>query len=128
MIATDEPAANRFENIALKVLNNLDQRWKLVAILVSAGKPISIATNNLEKSHPLVTSYFPHRKAHAEIRCIRNASWEKVEGSSMFVWRIKDDGTFGLAKPCPICTSFLKRRGIKKIGYSTSSGFCLEKI
>lgn len=125
---SDEPAANRFENIALKVLNRLDQRWKLVAILVANGKPISVATNNLEKTHPIITTHFSHRKAHAEVRCIRNASWEKVEGSSVFVWRIKDDGTFGLAKPCSLCTNFLRQRGIKKIGYSTDMGFKLEKI
>lgn len=127
-MVSDEPAVNKFESIALKVLNNLDQRWRLVAILVSNGKPISIETNNLDKTHPLITPHFPHRKAHAEVRCIRNASWEKVEGSSVFVWRIKDDGTFGLAKPCPLCRDFLKQRGIKKIGYSTGYGFRLERI
>ncbi len=47
------------------------QRWRLVAILERNGKPIVVASNILDKSHPDVVKYNPHWGIHAEIRCLK---------------------------------------------------------
>lgn len=96
------------------------QRWKVIAIL-TGKKPISIATNNPHKSHPLVDKHNSNRRVHAEIRCLRNAPAEKIRDSTMYIFR-SSNGSFKLAKPCFMCMSYLQEMGVKKIIYSTDTG------
>ena len=94
-----------------------------MAILCSSGHPISIATNDLNKTHPLTYKHSPFKKLHAEIKCLRNAPQEKIEGSTLYVWRLRNDnGQWGMAKPCPICQEEIRQVGIKKVYYSTNEG------
>lgn len=96
----------------------IHQRWKVIAVLIGK-KPISIATNNLEKTHPIMSKANPNKRAHAEIRCLRNAPLEKIKGSTIHVYRFSE-GSFRMAKPCPTCMSYIQEMGVKKIIYTTN--------
>jgi len=65
-----------------------------------------------------------HKKIynHAEIKCIDRAMKSGKIVHSLKVERI-ENGLYGNAKPCNICQSAIKYFNIKKVIYSTSSGF-----
>ena len=104
-------------NIALRELNRLDQRFKLVAIL-GDRKPISVATNNLDKTHTVNLHFNPNRRSHAEVRCIRKTHPNQVRGATIYVYRMNLKGEIALAKPCIVCQEFLKDSGIKEAFYT----------
>jgi len=114
---------DRYKNIAKQHRKKIPlyQRWKLVAIL-AAKKPIAIAINNQEKTHPVITAIYPLRHSHAEVTCLRKAPKEKIKNSTMYVFRFGFNG-FRLAKPCKLCMDFLSINGVKKVIYSTNNGW-----
>ena len=116
----------QYENMALKILLSLTQRWKVVAILVNK-KPIAIASNASYKTSPLTNAYNPQRRMHAELRCLKKASQEKLEGSTIYVWRMKKY-SFGNSRPCSMCIQYLRAAGVKRMVYSTDAGFAEEEI
>ncbi len=72
---------------------------------------------------------------HAEIRALNNIpypiaeklDWSKVE---VYIYRScpgKKLG-FGLARPCNACLAALKDKGIKKIYYTTDTGYAYEEL
>ena len=106
-----------YRKIAEDSVRLLNQKWKVVAILANK-KPVSIATNNPNKTHPSTSTKEPGRTLHAEIRCIRNAPKAKVLGGTLYVFRIDHKGELRMAKPCKICEMEIQRSGIKHIYYS----------
>ena len=94
------------------------QRWHLVATIANK-KPIAIATNNLEKTHPKTVKFNPMRKSHAEMICINKAPKGKLHNAVMTVVRWGKDDTMRIAKPCDMCMEFIIAAGIKKVIYST---------
>ena len=55
---------------------------------------------------------------HAETRLARKLD----VNATVCIVRIKRDGGFGLALPCHRCMALLKRRGVKRIYFSTADG------
>jgi tRNA(Arg) A34 adenosine deaminase TadA len=112
----------RYANLITAELDTIkDQRWKLVAILVSK-KPVAVTSNNVDKTHPTTTTYNSHQRLHAEIRCLRKAPKSKIKDSTMYVLRWSS-GKFRLAKPCKTCMGWLVKMAVKRVIYSTDTGF-----
>lgn len=61
---------------------------------------------------------------HAEVRALKKAD----VGGVAYVARVRRDGTYGNARPCPTCQIFLRSRGIIKAYYTLSNieWGCLE--
>lgn len=53
-------------------------------------------------------------QAHAEARLSRKLD----KGSVVFVCRVRTNGEFAMAKPCPDCMRALAARGVKKVYYT----------
>lgn len=71
----------------------------------------------------------PH-KIHAEITAIkhitlRDIDWRQV---SIYVVRVKKDGTYGMTRPCNACMQYIKEKGIRNIYYSTDDGYAHERL
>jgi tRNA(Arg) A34 adenosine deaminase TadA len=69
-------------------------------------------------------------KLHAEISCINqiknlNINFSKVK---LYIYRIRKDQPFGLARPCPSCMAAIKDLGIKNIYYTTNDGYSHEHL
>lgn len=113
-----------YENLVEKELQNItDQRWKIIAILVNK-KPISVASNDLTKTHPIVSKYNELRRSHAEMRCINKAPISKLKNSVLYVFRWSTAWEeWQLAKPCDMCMDLIVSAGIKKVIYSDYDGF-----
>ena len=57
-----------------------------------------------------------NHKAHAECRLVRKLD----KGSTVYVSRVSRSGHVCMARPCPICYQFLKRKGVKRCYYTIS--------
>jgi len=54
---------------------------------------------------------------HAEQRLLRKTG----DGATIYVARLKRDGSFGMAKPCPRCMAGLKARRVEMVYYTISA-------
>lgn len=55
--------------------------------------------------------------AHAEARLARKLD----KGSVVFVCRVRTNGEFAMAKPCPDCMRALAARGVKRVYYTVDN-------
>ena len=67
-------------------------------------------------------------KVHAEISALSKLQKASFNPKRMklFVYRIKRDGSYGMARPCASCMQAIKDFGIRKIYYTTDDGFAKE--
>jgi tRNA(Arg) A34 adenosine deaminase TadA len=61
-------------------------------------------------------SPYPCAQVHAEVRL----SQKLTPGSTVWVARIRHDGTLGMARPCPTCERRLKSAGVHRVVYTIS--------
>jgi len=86
-------------------------------------RSFSIGAFGLRSDGVRVRSYngsalHPCQATHAETRLC-----SKLDvGSIVWVARRTRDGELALAKPCPTCESIMRRRGVKRVIYSTGPG------
>ena len=115
-------------------------KTRLGAVLIYKGKVMSIGWNST-KTSPLqknlnrlrnfsVDCGDAHHTLHAEVACLTKAKDLDIDWSraSIFVYRIKKDGSPGLARPCNGCQALIKSMGIKNIYYTTDDGWCFERM
>lgn len=93
---------------------------------------------NCNKTHPAQKKYNRYRKSsdfmlpklHAEISCLNqikhmNINFSKVK---LYIYRIRKDQPYGMARPCPSCMAAIKDLGIRDIYYTTNDGFSFERL
>lgn len=92
-------------------------RARMGAIITKGGRIISSATNQTRYSkHAYANWESIHAEEAAIIRVLRQPNGlSKLAGATLYVTRIKKDGTTGLAKPCSNCLSLINSVGIKKV-------------
>lgn len=106
-------------------------------VAVYQGQIIGVGFN-CNKTHPTQHYYNRYRrqadnmlpKLHAEISCINqikslNINFSKVK---LYIYRIRQDQPFGLARPCLSCMAAIKDLGIKNIYYTTNDGYSFEHL
>lgn len=106
-------------------------------IAVYQGQVIGLGCN-CNKTHPVQKYYNRYRyqsdsmlpKLHAEIHCLNqirnlNINFLKVK---LYIYRIRRDQPFGLARPCPSCMAAIRDLGIRNIYYTTNNGYSYERI
>ena len=108
-----------FFRLARLVSLKSNYRVKLGCVIVQHGKPISIGFNRV-KTHPISGEFT--RTLHAEMDALISAR-APLDGATVFVYRERANGDLGLAKPCKNCYKKLVNSGVKKIYYSTTSGY-----
>jgi tRNA(Arg) A34 adenosine deaminase TadA len=99
---------------------------RMAALIVSRrGHFISLGFNS-RKSDPLAAKYGRHPDAiypHAEIAAIKNAlkliDEEALESCTMYIARVKKDGSPALAKPCSGCQRALLQFGLENVEWTT---------
>lgn len=117
-----------------------NRRTRLGCVIVYKGKILSVGYNLQDKTNPLQKKFNQYREfdpnasgcknsIHAECHALLkikdlDIDWRK---SNVFVWRIKKDGTRGMARPCPACEAMLKNQGISRVYYSTDNGWGYEE-
>src|SRR5574343_82654 len=100
------------------------QKQNITAIIYDRkGHVLSIGKNSYIKTHPLQAMYanrvglvhkhFLHAEIHAIVRCKDLSKAYKI-----VVTRVNKDGSFGLAKPCAICSAAIIASGIKVVEHT----------
>ena len=106
-------------------------------VAVYQGQVIGLGCNT-NKTHPVQKFYNRYRepsdtmlpKLHAEISCINqikhlNINFSKVK---LYIYRIRKDQPFGMARPCPSCMAAIRDLGIRDIYYTTNDGYVCERL
>ena len=117
-----------------------NKKARLGSVIVYKGKVISVGWNLGEKTHPLQKEFNKYRgydpndstafnTLHAEIHALLKINgldidWRKA---TVFVSRVKKDGSKGLAKPCKACETYMRELGIKNVYYTTDNGWGFER-
>ena len=69
-------------------------------------------------------------KLHAEISCINSIRHLDINFSKVkiYIYRIRKDQPYGLARPCPSCMAAIKDLGIRDIYYTSNDGYVHERL
>ena len=111
-------------------------------VAVYKGNIVGIGCNT-NKTHPVQKYYNQFRnpdgedismvsmpKLHAEINCLNqlkhmNINFSKVK---LYIYRMRNDRPYGMARPCPSCMAAIRDLGIRDIYYTTNDGFVHERL
>lgn len=106
-------------------------------VAVYQGQVIAIGCN-CNKTHPAQKYYNRFRdkseellpKLHAEINCLNQLKHMDVNSSKvkLYIYRLRKDRPYGMARPCPSCMAAIKDFGIRDIYYTTDDGFVYERL
>lgn len=93
---------------------------------------------NCNKTHPVQKFYNKYReqtdfllpKLHAEINCINQIKHLEINFSKvkLYIYRIRKDQPYGMARPCPSCMAAIRDLGIRDIYYTSNNGFVFEHL
>ena len=113
------------------------KRTHVGCVAVYQGQVIGLGCN-CNKTHPVQQYYNQYRKRsdallpklHAEISCINqikhlNINFSKVR---LYIYRIRKDQPFGMARPCPSCMAAIRDLGVRDIYYTTNDGYVYERL
>ena len=106
-------------------------------VAVYQGQIIGLGCN-CNKTHPIQKKYNRYRKPsdsmlpklHAEISCLNQIKHLDINFSKvkLYIYRIRKDQPFGMARPCPSCMAAIRDLGIRNIYYTTNDGYAHEKL
>ena len=137
-----ETRINHYLNLANNACFYSDfMKARLGAVLIYKGKVMSVGWNSTKTSplqkdlnrlrHFEVDCGEAHHTLHAEVACLTKTKDLDIDWgrASLFICRIKKDGSRGLSRPCPGCQALIKSMGIKNIYYTTNdNGWCFERM
>ena len=128
----------KYFNKARKIASISDYHKAHVGCIAVYQNSVVGIGHNSKKTHPMQNYYNRYRvkeddmlpKLHAEINCINqirnlNINFSKVK---LYIYRIRKDQPFGLARPCPSCMAAIKDLGIREIYYTTNDGYSYERL
>lgn len=137
--AVPSPLKPEVLNQAIAVAMASNSRKRVGCVILKKKKIIAAACNHDKKTHPIQKLYanlasqihgnqeLSHKIfLHSEILGLLRA---KEGGDTIITARVGGHGGNKLrnARPCPLCTLFLKHHGIKNVHYSTANGFLYEE-
>jgi deoxycytidylate deaminase len=89
-----------------KLLSTHKGKQRIVAVALRKGRVLAIGYNSYSKTHPRQASFargvgqdervYLHAEISALLRC-------RVKPDELHIVRIKRDGGYGCASPCPVC-------------------------
>ena len=106
-------------------------------VAVYQGQVIGLGCN-CNKTHPVQKKYNRYRKPsdsmlpklHAEINCLNQIKHMGINFSKvkLYIYRIRKDQPFGMARPCSSCMAAIRDLGVRNIFYTTNDGYAHEKL
>ena len=106
--------------LALKEAKTSNERFKVGAVAVSGGRVLGV-TCNKSRNHPTILEDIDI-KSQAGIcaeRRLLAILGDKAKGVTVYVARVKKDGSFGLSEPCERCKKALTNSDVKRVVYSS---------
>ena len=112
-------------------------KYKIGCVIVRGHRIISSGCNSNTKTMPIQAKVDSEHfncectgKVHAETEALLYFIRHHIDlnGATLYTYRERKDGDYGLAKPCPRCMQLIKLVGIKKLVYTTNGGMAKEKL
>lgn len=105
-----------FLSAAAKLAQTSDNRFKMACLVVRGGSVLS-ADINVTKIDPTTP---PNRfSTHAEIGAMKACS--DPSGATLYIARLKLDGTTAIARPCSWCMQEIQKNDIYRVVYTTDN-------
>lgn len=117
---------DKFFKLAKRIAEKSSSITKLGCVIASKNKVITVGFNDMTKTHP--KSNHPFKTLHAEIRALIGVSEEETRGCDAYVYREIKSGRVAMAKPCDACMQALRLAKIKRVFFTTDSGWDMEEI
>lgn len=115
----------KFFDLASKLAKQSNHHTHLFGcVVVDKDQIIAVGTNKL-KTHP--KSAHKWNMLHSELSAIFSARFKDLKGCTAYVYRENLHGKPGMAKPCKVCEAALKEAGIRKVYYTTETGYGEDK-
>lgn len=100
--------------LARNIARYSPHKKKMGCVIVKNGHPIAVAHNEV-KTHPAAW----RNGLHAEMSALFSISHDtNLNGASIFVYRERQDGSIGMARPCDDCLAELKKNNFKWMWYT----------
>lgn len=99
-------------------------KHQLGVVIVKKDRIISLGINKY-KTHPRSTH--PFKFIHAEYDAIISCK-EDLKNSVAYIYRETKNGNIALSRPCEHCMKALRDAGVKKICFSTYTGYISEYL
>lgn len=119
-----------FELTVIEATKSDFRCFKHGAILVRGGKIINSAHN--ECVHSKFADRFKKHDGwgtkHAELSVILGIDRKVTTGADVYVVRINPSGLIKNSKPCAMCEDVLRFVGVRRVFYSTNTGYEVMKL
>jgi len=99
---------SKYMQLAIRMAEKSESLFQMSAVIIRGGSVIGCAPNSKDEN------------GHAELRAL-NISGD-TKGATVYVARLKRDGSCGISKPCPMCWSALNNAGVKKVVFFNREG------
>ncbi len=111
-------------SMALSMAKKSEQNPYKVGACLARGPRIISAGFNQIKTHPFTLRLRNSMITclHAEMHACLGVDSDALKGASIYVVRLRRDGTLSIAKPCRACTELLSKLGVKKAYYTDVGG------
>ena len=100
--------------------NELADPHKMSAVFYKKNRIVAVGINQPYKTHPKAPT--PYKTRHAEFNALmdlrKKVKKEDLSEYSIYVHRVRRNGSDGIARPCFCCQTMLEWAGISKIYWS----------
>lgn len=99
------------------------------SLIVKGGKILSYGINK-PGANSFALNYAQHKgwQLHAECCALYKVRRMNLNGATMYNARVNKHGVVEISKPCLGCSQMLIDHGFRKIVYTTTKGFEIEKV
>lgn len=108
---------------ALRIASTSTCRQKHGAVITRGGSVIAVGINT-QRNHPSIPTDRPRNETpysyHAEANAIRGARKSDIDGATLWVARINNQGAARLSLPCESCMNLIIKSGIKRVVFTTN--------
>lgn len=101
-----------------------DMNARVGAVLTKGKTVLGVGHN--KRNHPSVcwSKRIIHSKLslHAEKAAILGLRGFEIRGATLYVVRVRRDGSLAIAKPCSRCKGMLNNHGVRRVFYTSEVG------
>jgi hypothetical protein len=103
------------------------ERKKMAAAYYDGNR--FIAAFNSKKTHPMAKR-FNHlqSRTHCEIATLQQIKQNNNLTGTLYIYREASDSSARMARCCSACIRYIRSRGIRKICYTTNTGWIMEHL
>jgi len=101
------PKDLKYINMAIKIANKGKDNHRHGCILVKGSNVVSRGKNSYDNG------------MHAEESCLNKCKPDNLDGTTLYVVRLRRNQPVGMSAPCKNCFKYIKNSGIKRVVYTT---------